>query len=87
MQKKFLILVSVVAVVAFVATMAVAAGSYLQMATTTSTDNTGLLDVLAPMFEEDTGIELRWVAVGTGRALELGKNCDVDVLMVHAPDA
>jgi tungstate transport system substrate-binding protein len=59
----------------------------LMMATTTSTDNTGLLDYLAPEFMKDTGIELRWTAVGTGKALELGKNCDVDVLLVHAPDA
>ncbi|MGC9371690.1 MAG: substrate-binding domain-containing protein [Thermovirgaceae bacterium] len=58
----------------------------LTMATTTSTDNTGLLDELAPAFQEATGIELRWTAVGTGKALELGKNCDVDVLLVHAPD-
>jgi tungstate transport system substrate-binding protein len=59
----------------------------LRMATTTSTDNTGLLDYLAPHLQEDTGIELQWVAVGTGRALALGRNCDVDVLMVHAPEA
>ncbi|SFM62769.1 substrate-binding domain-containing protein [Thermodesulforhabdus norvegica] len=59
----------------------------LRMATTTSTDNTGLLDYLAPRFKEATGIELQWVAVGTGKALELGKNCDVDVLLVHAPEA
>ncbi len=59
----------------------------LKMATTTSTDNTGLLDYLAPMFEKSTGIQLQWVAVGTGKALELGKNCDVDVLLVHAPQA
>ena len=59
----------------------------LKMATTTSTDNTGLLDYLQPMVKEDTGIDLQWVAVGTGRALELGKNCDVDILMVHAPGA
>jgi tungstate transport system substrate-binding protein len=57
------------------------------MATTTSTDNTGLLDYLVPLFEEDTGIELRWVAVGTGKALVMGMNCDVDVLMVHSPPA
>jgi tungstate transport system substrate-binding protein len=57
----------------------------LRMATTTSTDNTGLLDVLAPIFQKDTGIELQWVAVGTGKALALGRNCDVDILMVHAP--
>jgi tungstate transport system substrate-binding protein len=66
--------------------VAVAADS-LMMATTTSTDNTGLLDYLAPHFEKETGIELKWTAVGTGKALELGKNCDVDVLMVHAPPA
>jgi tungstate transport system substrate-binding protein len=59
----------------------------LHMATTTSTDNTGLLDYLAPLFEADTGIELRWIAVGTGKALALGRNCDVDVLMVHSPPA
>lgn len=59
----------------------------LMMATTTSTDNTGLLDYIAPIFMEKTGIELRWVAVGTGKALALGRNCDVDILMVHAPQA
>ena len=59
----------------------------LRMATTTSTDNTGLLDYLAPVFKADTGIELQWVSVGTGKALALGKNCDVDVLLVHAPEA
>ncbi len=59
----------------------------LMMATTTSTDNTGLLDYLAPKFKAATGIELRWTATGTGKALKLGQNCDVDILMVHAPPA
>ncbi len=59
----------------------------LLLATTTSTDNTGLLDYLAPMFTKTTGIELKWVATGTGKALKLGENCDCDVLMVHAPSA
>jgi tungstate transport system substrate-binding protein len=59
----------------------------LMMATTTSTDNTGLLDYLAPQFTAATGIELRWTATGTGKALKLGQNCDVDILMVHAPPA
>jgi len=62
-------------------------GKTLMMATTTSTDNTGLLDYLAPEFKKDTGIELKWVAVGTGKALQMGTNCDVDVLLVHDPDA
>jgi tungstate transport system substrate-binding protein len=59
----------------------------LMMATTSSTDNTGLLDYLAPEFRKATGIELRWTATGTGKALKLGENCDVDILMVHAPAA
>ncbi|MEZ4526177.1 MAG: substrate-binding domain-containing protein [Desulfobacterales bacterium] len=59
----------------------------LMMATTTSTDDTGLLNYLAPLFRDDTGVELRWTATGTGKALKMGENCDVDVLMVHAPDA
>jgi len=57
----------------------------LKMATTTSTDNTGLLDVLAPLYKKDSGVELKWVAVGTGNALKLGQNCDVDIVFVHAP--
>lgn len=64
-----------------------AAGESLMMATTTSTDNTGLLDELAPKFKQDTGITLKWTAAGTGKALEIGRNCDVDVLLVHAPAA
>lgn len=59
----------------------------LLLATTTSTDNTGLLDYLAPQFTKATGIDLKWVATGTGRALKLGENCDAEVLMVHAPSA
>jgi tungstate transport system substrate-binding protein len=59
----------------------------LMMATTTSTDDTGLLDYLAPEFTRDSGIELKWTATGTGKALKLGENCDVDVLLVHAPPA
>jgi tungstate transport system substrate-binding protein len=64
-----------------------AAEKVLMMATTTSTDNTGLLDYLIPKFKEATGIDLKWTATGTGKALKLGENCDVDVLMVHAPPA
>jgi tungstate transport system substrate-binding protein len=59
----------------------------LMMATTSSTDGTGLLDYLIPHFEKETGITLKWTATGTGKALKLGQNCDVDVLLVHAPPA
>ena len=64
----------------------VQAADTLMMATTTSTQDSGLLEYLAPTFEKETGIELKWVAVGTGKALEISKNCDADVLLVHAPD-
>lgn len=59
----------------------------LLLATTTSTDNTGLLDYMMPMFTKATGVRAKWVATGTGKALKLGENCDADVLMVHAPPA
>ena len=62
-------------------------GKELLMATTTSTDDTGLLDYLMPSFTSQTGIAIRWIATGTGKALKLGENCDVDVLLVHAPQA
>lgn len=58
----------------------------LLLATTTSLDATGLLPVLADAFEKETGIALRWVAVGTGAALKLARNGDVDVVIVHAPE-
>ncbi len=64
-----------------------AADKTLMMATTTSTDDTGLLDYLMPLFTKDTGIEIKWTATGSGKALALGASCDVDVLLVHAPEA
>jgi tungstate transport system substrate-binding protein len=64
------------------------AGPTLMMATTTSTANTGLLDeLIVPKFLKDTGIEIKFVAVGTGKALKMAENCDVDVVLVHAPAA
>jgi len=57
----------------------------LMMATTTSTEDTGLLDSLAPKFEKETGNTLKWVSTGSGKALKMGENCDVDVLLVHSP--
>lgn len=66
-------------------TTSIQAKDALMMATTTSTDNTGLLDYIAPIFEKETGTTLKWVATGTGKALKMGANCDVDILFVHAP--
>lgn len=56
----------------------------VKMATTTSTDNSGLLQYLLPKFTKDTGYTIHYTAVGTGAALKLGQNGDVDVVLVHA---
>jgi tungstate transport system substrate-binding protein len=59
----------------------------LTLATTTSTQESGLLDVLVPEFRQQSGIDVRVVAVGSGQALELGRRGDADVLLTHAPAA
>ena len=59
----------------------------LLLATTTSTQDSGLLDVLVPDFEKRTGYKVKTTAVGTGAALAIGARGDADVLLVHAPDA
>jgi tungstate transport system substrate-binding protein len=56
----------------------------LRMSTTTSTDNSGLLKVLLPPFEKENNCKVDVIAVGTGKALKLGENGDVDVVFVHA---
>ena len=87
-HKRLTFVLALAALLAVTAGAAVAAKApVLRMATTTSTDNTGLLDYLAPLFQKDTGIEIQWVSVGTGKALEYGRNGDVDVVLVHDPDA
>jgi len=64
-----------------------AADAMLRMATTTSTENSGLLDVIQPALEEALDIKVHVIAVGTGKALELGRRGDVDVVLVHAKPA
>lgn len=59
----------------------------LMLATTTSVNDTGLLDFLAQRLKKERNITLKWVSVGTGKALVIGKRCDADFLLVHAPDA
>lgn len=54
------------------------------LATTTSTENSGLLDNILPNFKEETGIDIKVVAVGTGKALQMGRDGEADVLLVHA---
>lgn len=59
----------------------------IMLATTTSVAETGLLDKIVDVFSKEKNIEIKYVAVGTGKALEIAKSCDADVLLVHAPDA
>lgn len=66
---------------------ATAADDYILVASTTSTQNSGLFDSILPQFEQASGVDVRVVAVGTGAALELGRRCDADVVFVHAPAA
>lgn len=60
------------------------ANPIIKMATTTSTQDSGLLKDLLPAFQKKTGYEVQVTAVGTGKALKLGENGDVDVVLVHA---
>jgi tungstate transport system substrate-binding protein len=57
------------------------------LATTTSTQDSGLLDVLVPAFEKKTGLFVKTIAVGSGQAMTMGQKGEADVLLVHSPDA
>ena len=57
------------------------------LATTTSTQDSGLLDVLLPIFEKSTGYFVKTIAVGSGQAMAMGQKGEADVLLVHSPEA
>ncbi len=57
------------------------------LATTTSTQDSGLLDVLIPIFEKQTGYFVKTIAVGSGQAMKMGEKGEADVMLVHSPDA
>jgi tungstate transport system substrate-binding protein len=63
------------------------AGQTVILSTTTSTQDSGLLDVLVPMFEKRTGYSVKTISVGTGQALALAAKGEADVCLVHAPDS
>jgi tungstate transport system substrate-binding protein len=71
------------AAVAVAALPAVAQDKFITVASTTSTENSGLFEYLLPKFEEKTGIDVRVVALGTGQAIDLAERGDADVLFVH----
>ena len=76
-------LIAAAALALVLAVAAARAGEFITVASTTSTQNAGLFDRLLPLFEAETGIEVRVVAVGTGQALRLARNGDADLLLVH----
>ncbi len=65
----------------------VQAEEVIKLATTTSTENSGLLKELLPTFEAQSGYKVQVIATGTGKALALGRQGDVDLVMTHAPSA
>jgi tungstate transport system substrate-binding protein len=65
----------------------VSAEGVIKLATTTSTYETGILDHILPVFEQENSCKVHVVSVGTGRAIQLGRNGDVDMILVHAPKA
>lgn len=77
-------LMAAAAVLIFCVNPLIHAEEVLRLSTTTSTDNSGLLKAILPEFEAKTHIKVHVISVGTGKALELAKNGDVDVTLVHA---
>src|SRR5512146_1371747 len=83
MKKLFVLMFSFVIVGS---AAAASAETRIKMASTTSTQNSGLFEYLLPLFEKKTGIKIDVVAVGTGAAIEIGKRGDADVVFVHAKE-
>jgi len=81
----FLIVVTLLSLGLSACKAAAPANPNLILSTTTSTQDSGLLDVLVPAFEKQTGYTVKTVAVGTGQALKMGEEGNADVLLVHAP--
>ena len=82
MRRQFLYMLVPVALL-FSITVGHANDRFIIVASTTSTQNSGLYDYMLPIFSKDTGIEVRVVAVGTGQAIKNARHCDADVLFVH----
>ncbi|GAC1407574.1 MAG: substrate-binding domain-containing protein [Burkholderiaceae bacterium] len=84
MSRRFTLRLLIMFIVGAIAPGLVSAQQIITMSTTTSTENSGLLVYLLPLFEAKTNTRVRVISVGTGKALELAKNGDVDVTLVHA---
>ena len=84
MKRCYMLVSGLIAVVFFMSGGAQAEEKILKMSTTTSTQASGLLDVLLPELEKDTGIQVKVIAKGTGAAIRDGMDGNVDVIFVHA---
>jgi tungstate transport system substrate-binding protein len=87
MKRLSLFFAALAMLVAFGAASASAASKTLILATTTSTQDSGLLDELIPLFEKESGYFVKTIAVGSGQAMAMGQKGEADVLLVHSPDA
>lgn len=89
MKKQFLtvFIALIAALMLAVPAQAAPANKTVILATTTSTQDTGLLDELLPIFEKQTGYFVKTIAVGSGQAMAMGERGEADVLLVHSPDA
>ncbi len=76
-----------ITVILYILSTGIIFGEPVRLATTTSTDNSGLIRELLPYFEKKTGNELLVISAGTGQALRMGQDGNVDVLLVHEPEA
>ena len=85
MQRR-LLLFAILGLSLLILTTPCLAAERIRLATTTSTQNSGLLEHLIPPFEKSAGVKVDVISVGTGKALALAKRCDVDLVMVHAPN-
>ncbi len=79
--------VAVIVISAFAILAIAPQKQHLRMATTTSTQDSGLLDYILPIYENKSNCIVEVIAVGSGQAMEMGKRGDVDILMVHSPAA
>jgi tungstate transport system substrate-binding protein len=86
MLTRFTALAATLAILAC-GTAALAASKTIILATTTSTQDSGLLDVLVPLFEKESGFQVKTISVGSGQAMKMGEKGEADVLLVHSPDA
>jgi tungstate transport system substrate-binding protein len=86
-RKFILVLIASVLCLATVAGGAMAQDKTIILATTTSTQDSGLLDLLIPVFEKKTGYFVKTIAVGSGQAMAMGQKGEADVLLVHSPGA